>query len=63
MSPAVRQIYKGFFTDGLVLAAMTEDLPYLDNRVLPYDRPNLDGLSGCEFSTVYTPATRRFCAN
>jgi choline dehydrogenase-like flavoprotein len=26
-----------------VLAAMTEDLPYLDNRVLPYDRPSLDG--------------------
>ncbi|MCV6969566.1 GMC oxidoreductase [Mycobacterium bohemicum] len=43
MSPAVRQIYTRFFTGGLVLAAMTEDLPYLDNRVLPYDRPSLDG--------------------
>ncbi|OBG36927.1 GMC oxidoreductase [Mycobacterium sp. E3198] len=43
MSPAVRQVYTRFFTGGLVLAAMTEDLPYLDNRVLPYDRPSLDG--------------------
>jgi choline dehydrogenase-like flavoprotein len=43
MSPAVRQIYTRFFTGGLVLAAMTEDLPYLDNRVLPSDRPSLDG--------------------
>jgi len=43
MSPAVRQIYDRFFTGGLVLAAMTEDLPYLENRVLPYDRPSLDG--------------------
>ncbi len=43
MSPAVRQIYQRIFTGGLVLAAMTEDLPYLDNRVLPYDRPSTDG--------------------
>lgn len=43
MSPAVGQIYKRFFTGGVVLAAMTEDLPYLDNRVLPYDRPSMDG--------------------
>jgi len=43
MSPAVRQIYERFFTGGLVLAAMLEDLPYLDNRVLPSDRPSLDG--------------------
>jgi len=43
MSPAVRRIYERFFTGGLVLAAMTEDLPYLDNRVLPSDRPSLDG--------------------
>jgi choline dehydrogenase-like flavoprotein len=42
-SPAVRQLYERFFSGGLVLAAMTEDLPYLDNRVLPYDRPSLDG--------------------
>jgi choline dehydrogenase-like flavoprotein len=43
MSPAVRRIYERFFTGGLVLAAMTEDLPYLDNRVLPSERPSLDG--------------------
>ena len=43
MSPAVRRIYERFVTGGLLLAAMTEDLPYLDNRVLPYDRPSMDG--------------------
>ena len=43
MSPAVRRIYERFFTGGLVLAAMLEDLPYLDNRVLPSDRPGSDG--------------------
>jgi choline dehydrogenase-like flavoprotein len=43
MSPAVRRIYERFFTGGLVLAAMLEDLPYLDNRVLLSDRPSLDG--------------------
>ncbi len=43
MSPAVRRIYERFFTGGLVLAAMLEDLPYLDNRVLPSDRPGVDG--------------------
>jgi choline dehydrogenase-like flavoprotein len=43
MSPAVRRIYEQFFTGGLVLAAMLEDLPYLDNRVLPSDRPSSDG--------------------
>ncbi len=42
-SPAVRRIYQRFVTGGLVLAAMTEDLPYLDNRVLPSNRPSLDG--------------------
>jgi choline dehydrogenase-like flavoprotein len=41
-SPAVRQIYERFFTGGLVLAAMTEDLPYLDNRVMPSTQPSLD---------------------
>jgi choline dehydrogenase-like flavoprotein len=41
-SPAVRRIYGRFVTGGLVLAAMMEDLPYLDNRVLPYDRPSVD---------------------
>ncbi|WP_059017469.1 GMC family oxidoreductase [Mycobacterium sp. M26] len=43
MSPAVRLVYERFFTGGLILAAMTEDLPYLDNRVLPSDRPGADG--------------------
>jgi choline dehydrogenase-like flavoprotein len=42
-SPAVRRIYERFVTGGLVLAAMTEDLPYLDNRVLPSNQPSLDG--------------------
>jgi choline dehydrogenase-like flavoprotein len=42
-SPAVRQVYERFVTGGLVLAAMTEDLPYLDNRVLPSNQPSLDG--------------------
>jgi hypothetical protein len=42
MSPAVRRIYERFFNSGLVLAAMMEDLPYLDNRVLPCDRPSPD---------------------
>jgi choline dehydrogenase-like flavoprotein len=43
MSPAVRQIYERFFNGGLVLAAIMEDLPYLDNRVLPSNQPSLDG--------------------
>ena len=43
LSPAVRRIYERFFTGGLVLAAMMEDLPYLDNRVLPSNRPGADG--------------------
>jgi choline dehydrogenase-like flavoprotein len=43
VSPAVRPIYERFFSGGLVLAAIMEDLPYLDNRVLPYDRPSSDG--------------------
>jgi len=42
MSPVVRPIYERFVTGGLVLAAMTEDLPYLDNRVLPWDGPSSD---------------------
>jgi choline dehydrogenase-like flavoprotein len=42
-SPAVRQIYERFFNGGLVLAAIMEDLPYLDNRVLPSNQPSLDG--------------------
>jgi choline dehydrogenase-like flavoprotein len=43
MRPAARRIYERFFNGGLVLTAMMEDLPYLDNRVLPCDRPSLDG--------------------
>ena len=43
MSPALRPIYERFLSGGLVLAAMLEDLPYLDNRVLPSVRPTMDG--------------------
>ncbi len=43
MSPAVRRVYEKFFTGGLILAAMMEDLPYLDNRVMVSDRPGTDG--------------------
>jgi choline dehydrogenase-like flavoprotein len=43
MSPALRPIYERFFIGALVLTTMLEDLPYLDNRVLPCDRPSVDG--------------------
>ncbi|OYN75036.1 GMC oxidoreductase [Mycolicibacterium sphagni] len=43
MRPAVRRVYEKFFTGGLILAAMMEDLPYLDNRVLLSDHPGSDG--------------------
>jgi choline dehydrogenase-like flavoprotein len=43
MSPAARPIYERFFRGGLVLASILEDLPYLDNRVLPADRSTSDG--------------------
>jgi choline dehydrogenase-like flavoprotein len=43
MSPAARPIYERYLRGGLVLASMMEDLPYLDNRVLPSDRPSVDG--------------------
>jgi choline dehydrogenase-like flavoprotein len=43
MGPAVRAVYERFATGGLVLAAIMEDLPYLDNRVLPSDRLSVDG--------------------
>ena len=42
-SVAARPIYNQFISGGLVLAAIMEDLPYLDNRVLPSDRPSVDG--------------------
>ncbi|SBS75570.1 Glucose-methanol-choline oxidoreductase [uncultured Mycobacterium sp.] len=43
VSPAIRQVYKRFLNGGLVLAAIMEDLPYLDNRVLPSEQPGTDG--------------------
>ncbi len=43
MKPAVRMVYERVFNGGLVLAAMMEDLPYLDNRVMPFDGPSADG--------------------
>jgi choline dehydrogenase-like flavoprotein len=43
VSPAARRIYERYYTGGLVLAPIMEDLPYLDNRVLPCDRPSSDG--------------------
>jgi choline dehydrogenase-like flavoprotein len=42
MNPAVRRVYERFFNGGLVLATIMEDLPYLENRVLPCEGPNLD---------------------
>jgi len=42
-SPAARPIYDRLINGGLVLAAIMEDLPYLDNRILPSDRPSVDG--------------------
>jgi choline dehydrogenase-like flavoprotein len=41
--PAARPIYDRLINGGLVLAAIMEDLPYLDNRILPSDRPSVDG--------------------
>ena len=43
MKPAVRQVYERVFNGGLVLATIMEDLPYLDNRVLPAESQTLDG--------------------
>ncbi|WP_179475812.1 GMC oxidoreductase [Mycolicibacterium vinylchloridicum] len=42
-SPLGRPIYDRVISGGLVLAAIMEDLPYRDNRVLPSDRPSTDG--------------------
>lgn len=42
-SPLGRPIYDRVISGGLVLAAVMEDLPYRDNRVLPSDRPSTDG--------------------
>jgi choline dehydrogenase-like flavoprotein len=41
--PAARLVYERFFNGGLVLAPLMEDLPYLDNRVLPPAQTNTDG--------------------
>jgi len=41
-NPAGRRMYQRFVTGGLVLAGIMEDLPYLDNRVLPSDRLGVD---------------------
>ncbi|BBY59800.1 GMC oxidoreductase [Mycolicibacterium sarraceniae] len=43
VSPAARPVYERFFSGGLVLASIMEDLPYLDNRVLQSDRSGVDG--------------------
>ncbi len=43
LSPAVRRVYENFFTGGLILASMMEDLPYYDNRVLLSEHPGSDG--------------------
>lgn len=43
ISPAVRPVYERIFSGGLLLDSVMEDLPYLDNRVLPSDRPSSDG--------------------
>jgi len=43
VDPVVRLVYERFFNGGLVLAAMMEDLPYMDNRVLPFDGASTDG--------------------
>ncbi|OMC52168.1 glucose-methanol-choline oxidoreductase [Mycobacterium sp. IS-836] len=43
ISPAARPIYERFLSGGLLLDAVMEDLPYLDNRILPSDQPGSDG--------------------
>ncbi|GBE67538.1 dehydrogenase [Mycobacterium sp. MFM001] len=43
IKPATKRVYERFFSGGLMLAAIMEDLPYLDNRVLPSERSNGDG--------------------
>ena len=42
-SPVARRVYERFFNGGLVLAPLIEDLPYLDNRVLPGNPVGTDG--------------------
>jgi choline dehydrogenase-like flavoprotein len=43
MGPVARPFYERFVSGGLLLGAMTEDLPYLDNRVLLSNQPSVDG--------------------
>lgn len=43
LRPVARPVYERFFNGGLVLAPLMEDLPYLDNRVLPSDTSTSDG--------------------
>jgi choline dehydrogenase-like flavoprotein len=43
VSSAARPFYERFVRGGLVLASMLEDLPYLDNRVLPSEERTADG--------------------
>ncbi|KAA8963890.1 MAG: GMC family oxidoreductase [Mycobacterium sp.] len=43
INPATRPVYDRFLGGGLLLAAILEDLPYPDNRVLPSERPSADG--------------------
>lgn len=43
MRPAARRVYERYFNGGLVLAPLMEDLPYLDNRVMPSRRPSSNG--------------------
>jgi choline dehydrogenase-like flavoprotein len=43
MSPALRPIYERVLGGGLMLGSIMEDLPYLDNRVLPTEQPTSDG--------------------
>lgn len=41
--PALRPVYEHFFNSGHLLALIMEDLPYLDNRVLPSDATSVHG--------------------
>ena len=55
MSPAVRRVYERFFTGGLILAAMMEDLPYRGQpRAAIRAARAPTAASGCGFNTVCT---------
>jgi len=55
LRPAVRAVYERFFTGGLVLAGIMEDLPYPDNRVLP-GRTDPDGRQRIRLNYRLRPA-------